>query len=119
MQEFLAKEADAGFTSLDKLYDWYANDLSEKVHVDAALDGIGMQALRLRDGLTAAGTYEADIQDQLEHMRTHVEARLHERGAEIDEQEDRRADYMQDEWKEDYRAERDALERGRFADVDE
>jgi hypothetical protein len=39
--------------------------------------------------------------------------------AEIKESEERRADYMQDEWKARYYEERYELENGRFSDVDE
>ncbi len=119
VQEFLSKEAADGFPSLDKLYWWYAQDLSAKAHVDAALDGIGLQAGRMRDGLAAAGLDSAETQRSLAGMRGRLEERLHEKRDEINEQEDRRADYMQDEAKERWREERHEMESGRFADVDE
>jgi len=46
-------------------------------------------------------------------------SRLAERRSEIEENEERYAEYMQDEWKERYDEERYELENGRFSDVDE
>jgi energy-coupling factor transporter ATP-binding protein EcfA2 len=119
VDSLLAQENEAGFPSLETLYYWYAQDLSDKDHVDSAIDGLEANATRLRSALADAGLASAQSEITLAGTEQELSGRLAERRTKIEEDEDRRADYTQDEWKERRYEAHYELQHSRFADVDE
>lgn len=73
----------------------------------------------LRDALQRTGSWSVAEATRLDALKASRKERLSEKRAEIEENDERRTDHMQDEWKERYYEERFELENGRFADVDE
>jgi len=116
---FVEEELERSFSSTLRLYDWYAQELSSVEHVDSALEAIEAHCARLREALRRSATWSEVAARRLDVVKARLDGRLSERRAEIEENEERRADYMQDEWKERYYEERYELENGRFSDVDE
>jgi hypothetical protein len=118
-RSFVEGDMERSFSSTLRLYDWYAQDLSSVEHVDSALEAIEAHYACLKEALQRSATRSEATATRLDTVMARLEERLSERRAEIEEDEDRRADYMQDEWKEQYYMERYELENGRFSDVDE
>lgn len=118
-EEFLRGELAGGFSSMETLYRWYAQDLSSTDHVDSALDALDTQTTRLRTGLSDFGFSSDSAQAALTAAKGVFDGSLQELKAELEEDEERRADHEQDEWKERWYEQRYELENGRFADVDE
>lgn len=116
---FIQDELGQSFPSALLLYDWYAQDLSSVELVDSAIDAIDAHCRRLREALQRTGTWSVSAKSQLDSVKASRTRQLLERRAEIEENDERRADQMQDEWKERYYEERYELENGRFSDVDE
>jgi hypothetical protein len=115
---FVEQESE-GFETVRRLYRWYAQDLSAIAHVDSALEAIQSHCTRLREAFQRNAMWSTLTERRLEAIKVAFEADLEERRAEIEENEERRADHDQDDWKERYYEERYELENGRFADVDE
>lgn len=113
------EELGRSFSSAQRIYDWYAEDLSSVEHVDSALDAIEAHCVRLREALQRSAMWSKATAAQLDTVQVRLEERLFERRAEIEENDERYADYMHDQWKEQYYEERHELKYGRFADVDE
>lgn len=116
---FVEGELERSFSSMVRLYDWYAQDLSSVELVDVALEALDSHGARLREAAQRSTEWTDSTAARLDAVKARLDERLHERRAEIEENEERRADYMEDEWKERYYEERYELEHGRFADVDE
>jgi hypothetical protein len=116
---FLKGELENGFHSFKSLYDWHAGDLSSTDHIDSALEALNIHASRLQKALSSANLLSNDAKASLASAKEYYEGRLHERRAEIEENEERRAEYYEDEWKERWHEERYEREFGRFADIDE
>ena len=117
VEEFMRREFAGGFSSIEKLYLWYAQDPSSTAHVDSALDALATQATRLRTWLSDTGLSSDSAQAAITATKKAFDGRLEELRAEIQENEERRAEQEQDE--ERWYEERYELENGRFADVDE
>lgn len=117
-ESILAREAECGFQSIERLYDWYAQDLSAEPLVQSAIEALDSHCRRLEDAL-ASDTALPDASRIIRVTRERFDRLLAERRDEIEENEQRRADYLQDEWKEQYYEDKYELENGRFADVDE
>lgn len=119
LDEFLNGEVTGGFNSLAALYSWYVEDLSTTDHVDSALEALDTHVGRLLAALSAAGQASDMVRTSLAATKARFDERLHEKRAEIIEEEDLYADSHEEEWKERWHEERYELENGRFADVDE
>jgi hypothetical protein len=117
--KFLESQAKDNFSTFESLYDWYTQDISSHEHVDSAIEALDEHAVRLQAALSKAGVLSDNTKSELTKVKQRLDARLQERRTDIEEAEERRADAMQDEWKERYHEERYELENGRFADVDE
>jgi hypothetical protein len=111
----IQREIDGGFPSIELLYDWHAQDLSSKQHVEGAMGAIESHCERLSEEFSK----DASKLSALASAREFVDSRLAERLGEIEDDENQRGDYFHDEWKERYYAGKYELENGRFADVDE
>lgn len=118
IESFVASEINGAFSSIERLYSWYAQDLSSIDHVDGAIEGIAGHCSRLW-GALSRDVSSSKHSDVIVATRAVVDERLAERRSEIEENEERRADHYQDEWREQNYEERHELENGRFADVDE
>lgn len=118
-EEFLKQEIATDFGSLEALYRWYAQDLSSTDHVASALDALDAHAARLRAGLSDSGLLSDVAEAAIAAQKGRFDERLKGVKAELDEEEEQRADHDQDEWKERWYEQRYELENGRFADVDE
>ncbi len=118
-KSFLSTELAEPFLATKRLYKWHVQDLSSIQHVDAAAEAIETHCTRLQVALERNGMWSDQRAKQLKVLTDRFDERLSDRRHELRENEERRADYMQDEWKERSRDDRDELENGRFADVDE
>lgn len=119
VDEFLKSELKNSFHSFERLYDWHAGDLSSADHVDSALETLETHAKRLQKALSYADLLSNDAHAALASAKAYCEGRLLERRSKIEEYEEQRAEYNEDEWKERWHEERYEREQGRFADVDE
>ncbi|WP_120624556.1 restriction endonuclease [Corallococcus sicarius] len=121
-EEFIAEEAESGFASIERIYEWYREGASTVGHVDNAVDAIESHCRRLRNEISKSA-FPPNRVDQLQAdvnaLRDNMSQRLAERRFEIEENDERRAEYNADEWKERYYEERYELEQSIFADVDE
>jgi len=115
VQAIVRKEVDEGFPSLDRLYEWFAQDLSSREHVEGAMEGIESHCRRLGNEVRGDDTQ----MKALNAAREFADSRLDERHSEMLERKYKRADYDGDAWKEHYYESKYELEHGRFADVDE
>jgi hypothetical protein len=116
---FIQDELKCSFESTLRLYDWYAQELSSVELIDSAIEAIDAHCMRLHDALQRTGSWSVAEATRLDDLKVSCTERLFEKRTQIEENEERRADHMQDEWKERYYEERYELENGRFADVDE
>jgi hypothetical protein len=119
VRTILTEEVEKGFEGVERFYDWMAQDLSEMELVDSALSELGGHVELLSNAARSFGLLSAEAQQSLQARKNAAEEALSERAAEIEDDAERPSDYLQDEWKEQWREERDELETGRFADVDE
>lgn len=107
------------FASLRRLCDWYAADMSATELVESAMTAVAAHHARVAAALTRCGLFSTEVSRQLDAAKERVDAWLVEKRSEVEEREEQRADYMQDEWKERFYFERHEMENGRFSDVDE
>lgn len=117
--EFLEVETSRGFPSIDRLYDWYAQDLSSLDHLDSAQEGMNQHVERLHRALSRLSLLSPEVERRLAEEKAHVDQRIGERRAEIEDDEDRRAEFDEDYRRERWSEDRYEQEHGRFADVDE
>jgi hypothetical protein len=115
----LQSEIDGGFPSVEKIYNWFSEDLSSLETIDAATGELDDHVTRLTELCVEAGLMFDEARNQLETVKARFVRELEEQQAELEEQEDRRADQYEDDWKERWQDQRHELEHGRFADVDE
>ncbi len=118
-RSFAEGEMESAFTTALRLYDWYAQDLWSVEQVDSALEAVEAHCVRLREALRRSAGWSDTTAARLDAVRVRLDEALSERRAEIEENEERRADYMYDEWKDEYYEERYEFDNGRFSDVDE
>ncbi len=118
LETFLQEEIKTDFSSLETLYDWYAQDFSEKDFVYAAIEEIESQTARLQMFINYRGVSSESIEASLKNTRSRILGRLAEKLDEIEEEEGGRADYEYDTWKDMQIEEAHALETSRFSDVD-
>lgn len=117
VQEILKREVEGGFPSLDRLYEWFAVNLSSKDDIYAALGELSPNASRIRNAANSAGLMSSAADETLTQKINQFEQTLLERSNYPEEREEASAEYYYDEWKERRAEER--YERDRFADVDE
>jgi Restriction endonuclease len=118
-RNFVLAELEQSFPSMLRLYDWYAQDLSSIEHIDSAMEAIDAHYTRLREALQRGEAWFDSAGRRLAAVKDSCTGRLSERRTDIEEDAERYADHMHDEWKERYYEERYELENGRFSDVDE
>ncbi|MBN1628914.1 MAG: hypothetical protein JW990_04060 [Thermoleophilia bacterium] len=119
VHELLAGDVEADFASVGALYDWHAQDLSSRDHLESAEEDLQNHARRLRKAMEGLKLSSPSALSVLEASVAHAVQTLEERKAELVEAEEQRADAHYDEWKEQQYEERDEIENGRYADVDE
>jgi NurA-like 5'-3' nuclease len=107
------------FASFDKLYDWFAQDLSSRDHIQSALEGLDSHANLLRELLSGATLLTDEVARKISENKKHYDDKLNEKLAEIEDAEDRKADMQRDDWSGRWQEHRYEAENGRFADVDE
>jgi hypothetical protein len=121
-EAFILEEAESGFASIARLYEWCRAGASTVGHIDGAVETIESHCTRLRNELAMSGipTGQANqLQAFVNTLRNEMCQRLAGRRLEIEEDDERRAEFYEDDWKERYHEERYELEQSMFADVDE
>jgi hypothetical protein len=119
IRELISEDTLAGFSSATSLYEWHAQDLSSRDHIESAQEDLDTHSQRLKRALAEMGLATAARLSALDASVARALESLDERRAELEEAEERRADFYEDEWKERWYEERYEMENGRFADVDE
>lgn len=118
-EDFVREESAAAFPSVRRLYEWYAQDLSSIELVGFAMEAIDSHCTRLRAALVRAGAWSDSSGRLLDSAKAGCQEALAERREELEAYEQERAEYLHDQWKEQYYEERYEVENGRFSDVDE
>ena len=118
VEEFVTGEVSTGFASTIRLYEWHAQDLSSRDHLESAQEDLETHFRRMKRVLSEYGLASRSVLAALESAFDRATGRLDERRAELEEEDEDRADYYEDDWKEQWYEDRYEMESGRFADVD-
>jgi hypothetical protein len=113
LEECLGLECDQGFPCMEKLFDWYTEDLPAEA---LSLEGLETQVTRLADSLVRLGISTPKDEEALAGIKTRLQERVEGRQAEAEERDDY-GDYYYELSRDDPGDGRDLGDR--FADVDE
>ena len=112
-------EAANGFSSLERLNKWYAEDLSSVGLVDSAIEGINNQETLLVEALSTTDLLSESVRASLVAVKSSIVEKLQTCRDEEIERQDRRSENAAGDRQERWHEERYELEYGPFADVDE
>ena len=117
IEEWLRGQCDDGFSCIEKLYDWCAQDLSEAAHIDSAHDVLQTQQQRLAGALEslALGS-DANVQ-ALQKVADLWGSAVEDKREDVENRQRDRWYDSYDDWRD--RGGRFEHEDSRFADVDE
>lgn len=119
VSDVLKLEIKHSFPSLELIYDWHSQDLSSQDDVDYVLGELDAHTDRIRNAANSVGLLSKTAQDSLSYKLRLQQQSLHYKRDVIAEQEEARAEYYQDEWRDHHAQDHYEHESGRFSDVDE
>jgi hypothetical protein len=116
LEALIRAECEQEFPSMEKLYNWCAQDLSEVEHIESAMDILETQETRLLDALSRVTSTDKHA-GAVRGVKAYYVDRLEERRERVEESRRERWERNYDDWKD--RGGYLEHESGRFADVDE